>query len=189
MTAQAADEVFFEGRRFAVTAVDGEGLFDPAGHGLEPGPMNTGCYRGHICRYTVAEQRLVLRDLILGSEGEPPRSDGVRPRRDRSYGGWRYRGLDIPVAFTGRLLVGSGHAADSPYLNMGFWPAWMYRDVRELTLRAGVLLAAADCSAELAAVRTNLAADAARPAPGEPTRDWISRTFSLTYDYSWPGRS
>jgi hypothetical protein len=92
------------------------------------------------------------------------------------------------VAFTGRLLLGRGDVDDSPYLNMGFWPAWMYREVHELTLQAGALLTATDCSAALATVRTDIATMAARPAPDEPTQEWITRTFSLAYDYSWPGR-
>jgi hypothetical protein len=187
MTAQAPDKVLFEGDWFAVTAVDGTGLFDPAAYGLDPRSTGTGCYRGYVCRYTVVEGRLVLRGLELGSADEPPRLGGVRPRQGE-YLAWRYRGLDIPVAFTGRLLIGTGDVADGPYLNMGFWPAWMYSQVHELVLRAGVLLTAVDCSAELAGVRADIAATAARPAPGEPTRDWVSRTFSLAYDYSWPGR-
>ncbi|MGW2048745.1 hypothetical protein ACWCPF_26720 [Streptomyces sp. NPDC001858] len=187
MTAQEPDEVLFGGRRFWVTAVDGAGLFDPAEHGLEPGPLHTGCYRGHICKYAVVDGRLALRGLHLGSEAKPPPLDGVRPRR--RDGAWRYEGTDVPTAFTGRLLIGRDSADDLPYLHMGFAPAWTFREVHELTLRAGALLAADDCSSELAAVRADIAATAVRPAPGEPIRDWVSRTFSLAYDYSWPGRS
>lgn len=154
------------------------------GDRLEPRPTSTACYRGHVCRYTV-ERRFVLRDLELGSESKPPRLGDVQPREDDEYASWHYQELDIPVAFTGRLLIGSGDLADRPYLNMGFQPAWMYRKVHELTLRAGALLGAADCSVALAAVR---AVTASRPAAGEPTQDWISRTFSLAYEYSWPGR-
>lgn len=188
MTTQTPDEVLFERKRFAVTAVDGTGLFDPAGHGLAPRPTGTDCYRGHVCRYALVRRRMVLRGLDLGSADEPPGLGGVRPRRDED-GAWHYRDLAIPAAFTGRLLIGRGHPGDLPYLHMGYWPAWMYRDVRELTLRGGGLLTATDHSAELAAVRADIAATASRPAPGEPSRDWIARTFSLTYAYSWPGRS
>jgi hypothetical protein len=187
MTAQWPDEVLFEGRWFAVTAVDGTGLFDPIAHGLEPRATSTACDRGYICRYTLVERRLVLRDLELGSENEPPRLGGVQPRQDE-YLGWHYQGLYVAVAFTGRLLIGSGDVIDRPYLNIGFWPAWMYRQVHELTLRAGGLLTASECSAELAAVRADIAAVAARPAPRQLTREWASRTYSLAYDYSWPGR-
>jgi hypothetical protein len=186
VTTQESDQVYFEGSWFAVTAVDGTGLFDPATYGLEPRAISTGCYHGYVCRYAIVERQLVLRELDLGSDDEPPPLGGVQSRHDDEYLTWHYQGLDMPVSFTGRLLVGSGDIPDRPYLNMGFWPAWMYREVRELTLRAGELVTAADCSEALAAVRAEVVA---RPEPGEPREDWVSRTFSLAYDYSWPGRT
>jgi hypothetical protein len=93
------------------------------------------------------------------------------------------------VAFTGRLLVGTGHPDVRPRLHMGFWPAWMFDQVRELTFRDGRLLTATDCSAELAEVRAAIADFAAEPSKGEEVGDWVDRAFSLTYAYSWPGRS
>jgi hypothetical protein len=69
---------------------------------------------------------------------------------------------------------------------MGFWPAWMYADVHELRFAHGVLVEVEDRTAELASVRDRLGDTAARPAPGESTGDWIYRTFSLTFSYSWP---
>ena len=188
MTGQVPDEVFFEETGYAVTAVDGAGLFDPTAHGLGPVSPHTGCWRGYVCRYAVVERGLVLRVLELGSKEEPAPLGGVQPRKGPYYRPWHYEDLDIPVAFTGRLLVGAGPADDLPRLNMGFRPAWTYRHVHELTFRAGALLTATDCSEALASVRADIAATGARPAADESTRDWISRTFSLAYDYSWPGR-
>jgi hypothetical protein len=187
MTLQWPDEVRFERKRFSVTAVDGVGLFDPTAHGLEPRWLGTGCYRGHVCLYSVVRRRLVLRELIVGAENEPVRLGGVRPRLDERDG-WRYAGLDVPVDFTGRLLLGGGDRY-SYYLNMGFWPAWMYYDVRDLTFQDGALRAAVDCSDELAEVREVVLDLGVGPDEGEPSGDWIDRTFSLDYDYSWPGRS
>ncbi len=183
MTAQEADEVRFGGRWFGITAVAGAGLFDPAAHGIEPRSLHTACWRGHVERYEVTGERLVLRELRAGSADTPPPLDGVAPRwSDRDHA-WRYRKLAVATAFTGRLLIGRGRWADGPYLNMGFPPAWVCTDVRELTFRDGVLLAADDLSSELDAVR---AVAPARPAAGEPVGDWVDRTFSLSYAYSWP---
>jgi hypothetical protein len=83
------------------------------------------------------------------------------------------------------MLVGRGDVHGVPYLNMGFWPAWMYAEAHELTFAEGRLTRARDLSADLAAVRKDIAD--AGPGPGEPTRDWITRTYSLTFAYSWPG--
>jgi hypothetical protein len=187
MTSQIADQVIFEDEQYAITAIDGTGLFHPAEHGYEPRFLSTGCYRGFVCTYAVVADRLLLRALELGSEAEPAPFDGVRPQLVE-YEGWQYDGLNRPVAFTGRLLIGAGRPDVRPRLHMGFWPAWMFDQVRELTFRNGQLLTATDCSAELAAVRASVADLATEPSNGEEAGDWIDRTFSLTYDYSWPGR-
>ncbi|WP_280466372.1 hypothetical protein [Nocardia brasiliensis] len=91
-------------------------------------------------------------------------------------------------SITGRLLVGADVIPNRPYLNMGFTPAWLYEQVYDLTLRAGELPTVQDCSAAVAATRAEIITTGAEPAPGESTEDWITRTFSRTYDYSWPGR-
>jgi hypothetical protein len=49
-----------------------------------------------------------------------------------------------------------------------------------------VLTECLERSGELATVRERHARAAARPAPGETIRDWVGRTFSLTFEYSWP---
>ncbi|WP_086838103.1 hypothetical protein [Amycolatopsis kentuckyensis] len=184
MTTQESDEVRFGGKRFAITAVDGTGLFDPAAHGLELRAMHTGCWRGHVARYVVVDGRLVLRDLHVGAADTPPPLDRVRPRWRAMDHAWHYTKLNLATEFSGRLLLGHGRFPERPYLNMGFRPAWVFTDVRELTFRDGTLLAAEDLSSELDAVR---AVAPARPGAGEPADDWIDRTFSLSYAYSWPG--
>jgi hypothetical protein len=184
VTAQRSDELTYRRRRYAVTAIDGDGLFDAESYGLDPEPISTGCYRGTICHYRVLRGRLLLDRLELGSRERPPALAGVEPRP-----GWVYRDLAVPIAFTGRILVGRGDVDDTPYLNMGFWPAWMYAEIHELSFGAGALTDASDVSADIATVRHGLGPDAARPAPGEPTEAWIRRTFSLTYAYSWPRKA
>lgn len=89
------------------------------------------------------------------------------------------------MPFTGRLLLGAGYVYVG-YLNMGFAPAWLFKRVHEVSFEAGRLTGAHDRSAALAEVRRRLGESGLRPADGQPTRDWIERTFSLTFDYSWP---
>lgn len=194
MSAQRPDMLTYRRRQYAVTAVEGDGLFDPASHGLDPKPTSTGCYRGTICHYVVRRKHLVLDRLDLGSDGRPPELAGVEPEYDDYE--WTYPRVGLAIAFTGRMLVGRGDVDGTPYLNMGFWPAWMYAEVYELAFAEGVLTSASDVSAAIATVRDGLGDGpgdglraAARPAPGEPTPDWINRTFSLTFDYSWPGNA
>ncbi|HZM76103.1 MAG TPA: hypothetical protein VFC19_10270 [Candidatus Limnocylindrales bacterium] len=126
MTAQIADEVDYPGTRYAITAVDGEGLFDPAEQGVTPGPSGTGCWHGFHCRYLIRQDRLILDEVHMG-----------------------------------RTEVG---------------------------FEAGRLVSAHDRSAAPAEVRDRLGKDGLRPAAGESISEWVSHTFSLSFDYSWPTR-
>ena len=191
MTGQIPDEVRYWKRRFAIAAVDGTGLFDPAVHGVRPSTLSTGCWRGYICSYTVMQSRLLLRGLELGrpEDGQAPELFGVEPTvaGDTAWhpGALLYEGLAVPVEFTGRLLLGAG-PVHIGYLNMGFRPAWLFERVHELALDHGRITATHDRSAEAAARRTRLGEAALRPADGADRKAWISRTFSLSYAYSWP---
>jgi hypothetical protein len=116
VTTQIPDEVRYRGRWYAVAAVDGVGLFDPAASGLEPGPLSTGCYRGCRCWYTVRAGRLRLQRVEMGrpeSRSAVVRLAGVKPRvvarRDLHPGAWDYRRLDLDQPFTGRLLLGAAY--------------------------------------------------------------------------------
>jgi hypothetical protein len=194
VTAQLADEVRYRGRWYAVAAVDGAGLFDPVEHGLVPGPLSTACWRGYRCWYSVRRARLGLHAVEVGQSersapGRSPRLCGVAPwvvdRREVHGGAWCYRGLRAPVRFTGRLLLGHGFVYVGR-LNMGFLPAWLYRTVHEVRFAEGRLVRVRNRSLELAVVRERLGSAGLRPADGDERADWIARSFSLDFDYSWP---
>lgn len=191
MTQQFSDTVAFRRARYDITAAEGMGLFDPAASGLAPMGWSTGNYRGTVCHYAVSAGRLGLRRLEVGLEGAPPPVAGVYPTREPRYAFidgplkvWRYEGLRIPVSFGGKLLIGRGHITGLPFLHMGFEPAWRYAIVWDLAFEDGRLRDARDCSAELAAVRGRLGEAGGRP--NNDDGDWVRRTFSLSYAYSWP---
>jgi hypothetical protein len=193
MTRQFPDEVRYQDRQYAITAVDGTGLFDPGTHGIQPGPLSTACYRGFVSSYLIEDDRLVLDALELGRDEDPPvlhELFGVTPRLADETAIHRtaicYERLAAPVEFTGRLLLGAEYL-HLGYLNMGFLPAWLYEWVQELTFDGGQLTAAYDRSAEVSAVRRRIGEEGLRPPEGMPVREWIEQTFSLTFDYSWPG--
>jgi len=190
MTAQLADEIRYRGRLYAITAVDGHGLFDAAEHGLEPGMLSTACWRGIWCRYALRHARLALTAVQLGRSTAPARRlFGVKPRvspaRDVHPGAWHYRRLDAPIPFTGRLLVGAGYV-DVGQLAMGFPPAWLYQRVHELHLTKGRLTSTHNRSPQLARVRHHLGAEGLQPRTDETRQAWVHRTFSLDFTYSWP---
>ena len=192
MTGQIPDEVRYEGCRYALTAVDGGDLFDPAAHGVQAGPLSTACWRGFICTYSVEDGRLILERVEIGQspeQREVPTLFGIQARTATAGafhpGALVYRQLAAPVDFPGRLLIAAG-PAEVGYLNMGFRPAWLYHRVYELVFHQGRLTSAHDRSAELAEVRRLLGSDGVKPRSDEPTGAWIERAFSLTFDFSWP---
>ncbi|MEV5574221.1 hypothetical protein AB0L06_29665 [Spirillospora sp. NPDC052269] len=195
MTGQIPDAVIYHDRLYALTGQEGDGLFDPSALGLRPLAMSTACWRGYVCEYTVVDGGLVLTELEMLVEGEPPTLFGVTPAEDASRGR-RYEGLREPVRFTGRLLLGR-EFLNELYVHMGFQSPWKYEDVQELVFENGHLTEAHDRS-EAAAQRRRAEADARRrgaeqsaahpvvrpPDPAEPdaTRSWIEKSFSLDID-------
>jgi len=192
MTTQFQDEMHFRSARYAITAIDGDGLFEPNDHGLRPRALSSACWRGYICTYQVHADALHLTHLEIGL---PPEEDhsatrifgcGPTPAAAKA---WHpdatHFELAAPVDFTGRLLLGAGHVRGA-YLNMGFHPAWLYKDVRELAFDHGQLLTSTDRSTTVAELRGTLDDQATRPRADESTSSWVERTFSRAFTYSLP---
>ncbi|MGK5550038.1 hypothetical protein ACSNOI_00345 [Actinomadura kijaniata] len=179
MTGQINDRVVYEGETYSLVGENGEGLFDPAAHGLEVRPLSTACWRGFIAEYTVAGDRLLLTEVELGLADPDAEVFGVRPR-GRGHGNPPHTGLEIPVDFTGGLLIGRDFVQDL-YVHMGFQAAWKYERVHELTFENGRLVGAVDRSEE--AARERAAPPPQGPASDAPgaTLEWIKQTFSRRY--------
>jgi hypothetical protein len=199
MTAQIADSCRYLSLRFAVAGANGEGMFDPAEHGLSPRAPHSACWRGFWCEYVVEEGRLLLDVLhiALGNafgRGSDPPLFGVLPRRseepsdrpsmDAAFS--TFESLRAPVAFTGGLLIGHGFI-DDLYAHMGFHPAWKFRRVHELIFEGGQLLEAFDRSDAAEGFRERLTSEDVQPRgrDSREIRDWVERSFSLHYDPFW----
>jgi hypothetical protein len=193
MTMQIPDEVQYKQISYAITAVDGTGLFDPAEQGVTPGPLSTGCWRGFHCAYRIHNDLLKLETVVMGmpdgqAVGVLFGSKPVRAGRKSIHrGALLYQRLSAPIPFTGRLLLGAD-PVHIGYLNMGFLPAWLFSHVCEVVFASGRVAAIHDRSDALADVRQRLGNDGLRPADHESTQRWVRKTFSLTFDYSWPAR-
>ncbi|MFC5184622.1 hypothetical protein [Actinomadura harenae] len=181
MTVQLPDTVHYRDRAYSLTGKEGGGLFDPPAHGLKPAWMSTGCYRGFLCEYAVADGALVLTGLEMGTKSEAPALFGVEPFE--GIHGPRYEGLHAPVPFTGRLLLGDEFDFGL-YVPMGYPSAWKFEEVWELAFEDGRLTTARDRSEDAARRRAD-------PRPGDlpPPRDdheatqaWIERVFTLGFD-------
>jgi hypothetical protein len=191
MTAQISDRLDYLGRTFAISAVKGTGLFEPEQHGLRTVMMSTACWRGWHAHYAVEGEKLIVRDLFLNlhpddlakTGGKHPPLFGVAPRDDH-FMGHVYEGVNVPVAYSGGILIGDGFIREL-YVHMGFHPCWKYREVHELIFEDGRLLVGRDCSLLVAQLRQRLEKEAG--GPKMPDRDsverWVKECFSLAYPW------
>jgi hypothetical protein len=198
MTAQVMDTVAYGGCTYALCGVNGSGLFEPQLHGLEPVMLNTACWRGYHCGYAVAGGRLTLSRLNIGLEehaggslaGRAARRytlpveelvDGKRVSTSYDPGDWLIDALELPVAFTGSMLLGD-ELIDDRYVHMGFQRPFAFRVVHELFFANGTLERDQDRTAKMAELRRRLAAESSER---EPTREeveaWIEACFDLRY--------
>ena len=192
MTAQISDTLISRGQEFVLAAANGEGLFEPAQHGLAPEAMSTSCYRGYWCTYEVVAESLRLQQLHIAlpspvadaaRHGMGPSLFEQRPVYDEELHCFAYSHLSAPVPFTGGILLATDFIEEL-YVHMGFHPAWKFRRVHELLFERGTLVQTQDCSSEMARLREKLGR--APLAPRNP-RDqqeverWIDECFTRPY--------
>jgi hypothetical protein len=193
MTAQASDQVTYANEQFLLCGVNGPELFDPAAFGLKPAMPSTACYRGWMANYEVIDQLLLADLYVYHDAGLPaknrrpngPTIAGVQPVDPNSPIGFNclYRGLHLPIVFTGGLLLGRSLVRGLAR-NMGFHTFWKYEKVVELIFADGRLEVAADKSKVAAKVRTDhvvqglLGPDIT---DDQAVRSWIEQSFSLKY--------
>lgn len=159
MTTPLADLVELEGRRWTLLDADGEGLFDPAAHGLTPRSPSTGCWRGFRCCYALRGDRLTLAHLriTLPAAQALPLAGRVPARAggwDAAWGEERTVVYDElgPVDFTGGLLLADGllrHQV-APHEH---GKAWAYERVVELVFERGARVGGGERSAAVAELR------------------------------------
>jgi hypothetical protein len=162
----------------------GEGLFEPGEHGIEPDTRWTDCRSGFHCAYEVEADTLKLRDAYLMLKGERPLLFGKKPVYVPKDYVHVYRGLHVPVAFSGTLLLG-GRFIESLGGFGGSSPPWKYEEVHELLLEAGRVLRAEDRSAHMAQAREVLTGGLGLMTPEEhqDMRAWLARDLRLDYVY------
>lgn len=170
MTAQFPDQFLLDGQTYAVVGVNGDELFDPAAFDLHPMSRCTACWRGYVCRYALKGDALVLDQLKTSlfalEEGQLRKTPGpaihgvtpTAPTDEHAIFNTLYQNLDLPIQFTGRLLIGD-EFIQSRQVHMGFHPAWKYAVVLELTFDAGTLIQTKDVSQAMAQVRKKMGAN------------------------------
>lgn len=170
MTAQIKNTMIFEGKEFCVLAVEREWPFDPRQHGFEPHSTSTACWRGYHTGYTVRDGELLLTRLTIGLAGskgryKPPVWRGLHPRPSTcaaTSSDWEYAGVDVPVPYTGGLVLGRDGVREfiDPMLLIG---PHCFEEVHELLFERGVLTGATDRSEAMEGARRRIRAVQPRP--------------------------
>ena len=132
--------------------------FHPRDFGLESHASSTACHRGYWCEFAIADRELRLQTLYLYNENDhyPPfLGKLVSPQEFREvtysvgektytrlspahYGHRVYRDVDLPIPYTGSILLGCGFMPEY-YVHGGFQRSWAYRELIELTFEKGKL--------------------------------------------------
>jgi hypothetical protein len=174
MTGQIPDTCDYAGRRWDLAGYSGGALPSPLDFGMRVVSTNTGCWRGYILRLAVEDGRLLLSEMEVGHapEGYLP-VGGVTPEAGE-YGAMTYRGLRLPLSFSGQLLLCRDFIRER-YIHMGFQAPQSYGSVVELDIADGRLSGETDRSAEMARVR-ELQDTGQGGEPANPL-DWIERSF------------
>ena len=185
MTAQVHDRVRWRGGDYLLVGVDGDQLFDPLEHGLDPTPTTTANWRGWVAVYEIRDDRLLLGELTdvgfqRGPDASLPILRGTEPSRDAERGPFRYESLNWPLQFSGRLIIARGFI-QSLYRHMGFHPAWKFEESWELSFEQGCLTNSRDLSEEMRATRRNIESGREDDPDDTSQPGWIERTFSLDF--------
>src|SRR5581483_8298683 len=115
MTAQFSDTVEYRAKRYAIAGKNGEGLFDPAAHGLKVVGKCSACWRGFLCTYSVESQQLLLDELAVCIDENPPTLLEIRPTPDEGeiqLFDFVYEDMKCPVPYSGGLLLASDFIDD-----------------------------------------------------------------------------
>lgn len=195
MTAQIPDLVHFRDQEFVLCGVNGGPLLEPEQFGLNPASPCTACYRGWCAEYQVAEGIQVHKLYVFHDAGLPvknrrpngPDINGVaaqKPKSRLSFFNCLYENLNLPLAFTGGLLIAADRAPGL-YRNMGFPKFYLFEKVYELSFENGQLLSAVDKSEVAAKIRTQHLKSGILGFPqvddDAAVQAWIAESFSLQY--------
>ncbi len=157
MTAQIGDRFNFDGKEYTMIAMNEPIGFNPRQYGLTPRHTCTACWRGYFCVYNIMQDGIYLNELYINSD-EYPAIEGVMPMVDSEgnefkYMGHRqYKGLNIKLPYTGKILVGDGFMVGY-YIHQGYQRPWAYENLRELIFENGELVKSNDLNEVAAKMR------------------------------------
>lgn len=144
MTVQAGHLFSYEKSNYSIAKTTNSILFDPKDYGIIPFPRCTACHRGYWCGFSIADRKFILDDLFINTEDNVyPTISGVHAVTENNralyMGHHIYRGLHIPLDYTGRILAGN-NAIPTYYIEGLFDNPWCYKNLKEFVFDKGILV-------------------------------------------------
>lgn len=159
MTVQMKDQVLYEKNKYLLLATTNEYIkFDPVEYGIETKMIDTSCWAGFYSTYSIKEDTLLLKQVVVnskngfypeinGKKAAPQKNRFQKPVEKEEYDGPYQYELDMPLKFTGKLLLGKGFIQE-PYLLRGPRKIWKYENLIELQFEDGKLVNKTDLSGD-----------------------------------------
>ncbi len=166
MTAQIGDSFKLDKKEYTIVAISEKLKFDPVKYDIIPQMASTACWRGFWCVYNITDEGIFLEDLYINSKDDYyPEIEGVKPLSEKEVDGefeymghHLYKGLNIKMDYTGKILVGDKFMREY-YIHMGFQRAWAYEKLLELVFVEGNLIEKNDQSQVAADLREKISND------------------------------
>ncbi len=117
--------------------------------------FSTACYGGYFCRYSFKDKNLVLSAIYTLNKFKTPAFGGIEANRRKTGGFWKYAGLDLPIEYSGGIVIGRGFL-DQFYVHMGFHRPHCFKNVRELIVDKGRLIECVDHSNRIEEIRNRM---------------------------------
>ena len=168
MTAQITDMFIIDSKEYNFISSSERNAFFPKQFGIVPYWFSTGCYRGYFCEYEIENSELKLKNLFINTEDKKypdindmismflpgeSRKNKINSSKEKKeakeiakiLGIKLYADINIPIKYTGKLLLGN-HFLTDYYIHMGIQKPWTYEEVKEFNFVNGVLFEVRDCS-------------------------------------------
>ncbi len=192
MTAQVGDRFFLEGDGYSIVALSNPIQFQPEEYGMIPEACCTACWNGYWCDYHISEEGIRLQNLYIHTKDEIyPKINGIGPEeKSKKYhlymGHCLYRNLDLPMEYTGKILVGKDFIR-TYYMHMGYQRAWAYEVLKELVFENGKLVQTVDHSHMAKQLREEIESRTVENGgKDDDIRQFVKKSFSLKLeDKAW----
>lgn len=167
MTVQKGDIYKYENKEYSIVAMSVPIKFRPQDYGLNPQSRCTACWKGYWCEYHIIDDMLLLENFFMfNRDGNYPLFNGIGVVKqtyheatsyrlydkksekimiEDNMGHRKYRGVNLPIKYTGKILVGDGFIRDY-YILMEYQWAWAYKTLIEFVFKDGRLIETTDHS-------------------------------------------